>query len=298
MARIFIHTPLNISRTLVKMLEEFCRQLQERQGLEIAIETQPHRPDEDSRFSSYLEKNELPDLTIGHVNDFADLTKEYLEEHLRTLPGRFPVRKELAELGFTDSRAYFHPFVVIPFAMFYNPELLDEKDVPKRWSDILDPQWDNRIIMPDEYRMASVIVRTFMAADFPDKFENFKNNVTYAGSPLEVVNAVDEGKYTIGLTNIAFAHISSQKNTRIIWPQDGLFCMPQVMAWSNKAPEAMLEIGDFLLSKQVQEYLLLQSFVPVSPEVPLPQLMQENHCSLRWKGWEYFLKVIRGRKAQ
>jgi hypothetical protein len=57
----------------------------------------------------------------------------------------------------------------------------------------------------------------------------------------------------------------------------------------------MLEIGDFLMSRPVQEYLALQSFVPVSPEVPLPQLIEDNHCGLRWKGWEYFLEVIRGR---
>lgn len=298
MARIYVHTPLNISRTLVKMLEEFCKELKGRHGLEINIETQPHNPSEESKFSSYIKKSELPDLSIGHVNDFADLPKQYLAEHLLALPDRFPVRNELAELGFRDSNAFFHPFVVIPFAMFYNPQLLDEKDVPLKWSDLLDPRWQGKIIMPDANRMASVIVRTFMAADFPDKFDSFKNNVTYAGSPLEVVNGVHEGKYTIGITNIAFAHISSQKNTRIIWPQDGLFCMPQVMVWSNKAPEAILEVGDFLLSKPVQEYLVMQSFVPVSPEVPLPQLVVDHQCSLRWKGWEYFLEVIKGRKAQ
>ena len=34
MARIYVHTPLNISRTLVKMLEEFCKELKGRHGLE------------------------------------------------------------------------------------------------------------------------------------------------------------------------------------------------------------------------------------------------------------------------
>ena len=95
MARIYVHTPLNISRTLVKMLEEFCKELKGRHGLEINIETQPHNPSEESKFSSYIKKSELPDLSIGHVNDFADLPKQYLAEHLLALPDRFPVRNEL-----------------------------------------------------------------------------------------------------------------------------------------------------------------------------------------------------------
>ncbi len=116
--------------------------------------------------------------------------------------------------GFTDNNGYFHPFVIIPFAIFYNPNLLDEKDVPQKWSELLKPEWQNKIVMPDEFRMASVIVRAFIKADFPDKADNFDKNVTYLGSPIEVVDAVDEGKYTMGITNIAFAHISARK-TRV-----------------------------------------------------------------------------------
>jgi ABC-type Fe3+ transport system substrate-binding protein len=295
MAIVLLHCPLNISRSLGKMMEEFCRPLQEKHKIEIQIQVQPHRSSEESLFKSYFEKDDLPDLTVGQVDDFANLPAGYLSAHFRSLPGRYPVRQELADIGFTDVNGYFHPFVIIPFAIFYNQNLLEEKDLPRTWKDLLDTRWQRQILMPDDSRMVSVIIKSFMEADFPDDFSNFKANVIHQGSPVEVVNAVDEGKYPLGITNIAFARISSQKNIRIIWPQDGLFCMPQVMVWSQKAAEPLLEIGDFLMSRPVQEYLAMQSFVPVSPDVPLPALISDHNCSLRWKGWESFLNVVKGR---
>jgi len=231
------------------------------------------------------------------VDDFANLPAGYLEEHFRPLPGRWPLREELSRIGFGDSRGYFHPFVVIPFAIFYNPNLLKAEEIPRKWQDLLDPRWKGRILMPDSFRIVSLVVRKFMKADFPEHTENLDQNVVHQGSPMDVVSGVDEGSYPLGITNIAFARISRQKNTRIIWPEDGLFCMPQVMVWSKNAPEALLETGDFLFSRAIQEYLALQSFVPASPEVDLHPLVSENDCHLRWNGWDSFLNVIQGRHA-
>jgi ABC-type Fe3+ transport system substrate-binding protein len=72
--------------------------------------------------------------------------------------------------------------------------------------------------------------------------------------------------------------------------------MPQVMAWSKNAPKNLLEIGDFLMSNQVQEYLALQAFVPAAPDTAIPQLLTDHHFSLRWEGWEHYLSIIKGTK--
>ncbi|MFZ3130028.1 MAG: hypothetical protein WA125_02730 [Desulfosporosinus sp.] len=68
------------------------------------------------------------------------------------------------------------------------------------------------------------------------------------------------------------------------------------MVWSKKADERLLEIGDFLISRQVQEYLALQTFAPVSADVAIPQILTEHDFSLRRKGWEDFQSAIQGFK--
>ncbi|MBN1906994.1 MAG: ABC transporter substrate-binding protein [Deltaproteobacteria bacterium] len=295
MAKILLHCPLNISRAIVQMMEEFCGKLHEKNGIDIQVETQPHRADEKSLLKTYVENDDLPDLIVGHVDDFADFTHEYIAERFQSLPGRFPVRRELSDKGFTDTRGYFHPFGIIPFAVFYNRNMLGENEIPGSWEELLDPQWAGKVLIPDEFRIVSVVTKAFIKADFPDKFCNFKTNFIHRGNPMEVVTAVDEGNFPLGITNIAFARISREKNTRIIWPKEGLFCMPQVMVWGKKAPESLFEVGDFLMSKKVQEFLSMQSFVPVSDKVPMPSLLTENRCPLRWDGWESFMKAVKGR---
>lgn len=233
MARVLLHCPLNISRTLEEMMKEHCKTLEEKHQLEIKVEVQPHRPKEEGLFERYYEAGDMPDLIIGHVNDFAELPEGYLQEHFQALPGRFPLRQELVQAGFNDPRGYFNPFVIIPFAMFYNQNMLTENNLPRVWKDLLDTRWRKKILMPDDYRMVSIIIRTFMAAHYPDKFADFQENVVYQGAPIDVVNSVDEGQYSLGITNIAFARISRHKNTRLIWPEDGFFCMPQVMVWNK-----------------------------------------------------------------
>jgi len=279
------------------MMEAFCREFTEKHNIEVTIDTQPHRPSEKSLFEDCVEKDQMPDLTVGHVDDFADLSAGYLAEHFQTIPGRFPIRKELADMGWTDNNGYFHPFVVIPFAIFYNQNVLKENDIPRVWEDLLYERWAGKILMPDEFRIVSLVVKAFMNADFPNRFDRMKTNFVHQGSPMEVITAVDEGRYPIGITNIAFARISKQKNTRIIWPADGLFCMPQVMVWGRNAAEPLFEIGDFLMSPQVQTYLSLQSFVPAAPDIPMHELVTNNQCNLRWKGWDSFLAALKGRRA-
>ncbi len=294
MAKILVHCPLNISRTLEEMLKEYSQKMEKKLGTRIELETQPHRPLEEGLFEKYIKEGNLPELVVGHVNDFAELPEGYLEKHFRSLPGRWPLRKELADIGFLDPRGYFHPFVVIPFAMFYNINRLDAGELPVTWEDLLEERWQKQILMPDVYRMVSKIIRSFMEAHYPDRFADFEENVVHKGAPIDVVNSVDEGLYSIGITNIAFARISRHKNTRLIWPKDGLFCMPQVMAWSKNADESLLGIGDYLMSNQVQEYLALQAFVPASPDVAIPQLLAGHNFSLRWEGWEHYLSVVKG----
>ncbi|GAB6906159.1 putative ABC-type Fe3+ transport system periplasmic component-like protein [Desulfosarcina cetonica] len=292
MASILLHCPLNISRSLGQMIDDFCRTWQEKHGIEVTLQTQPHRPDEASLFQTGLDEGQFPDLTLGHVNDFADLPDGYLQTYFSALPDRFPLRTELVEQGFRDPAGYFHPFVVIPFAIFYNHQLIGADEIPRRWEDLLDPQWHQKILMPDVFRVVSKVIHAFMQADFPDGIDPFRQNAVCKGAPPEVVTAVDEGRYPLGITNIAFARVSRHKNTRVIWPADGLFCMPQVMVFSRQAPDAMLEIGDFLMSPTVQDYFSLQSFVPAAPNVSLHSLVAENHCHLRWKNWPAFLEAV------
>lgn len=301
MAKVFVHLPLNISRAMEEMLKEFGREMGKKHGIKVEVESQHQcTPDNDLLGNNESGKDtdvSIPDLVVGQANYFLKFPNNYLEEHFRPLPGRFPLRPELAEAGFGDPKGYFHPFVIIPFAIFYNPDVLEEKELPRVWEDLLDSRWQGKILMPGKHHMAPKMVRALMQAYYPERLAALRQNLVYDEGPISVVNAVDEGRYPLGITNISFARVSSNKNIRLLWPQDGMFCMPQVMVWSKKADDRLLEIGDYLLSRPVQEYLALQTFVPVSAAVAIPQLLTEHNFSLSWRGWADFLNAIKSSKG-
>jgi hypothetical protein len=297
MARVFVHLPLNISRALEQFILEFSREMEKKYGLQVDIESQIQcRPDNVPE--NDIDESSVPDLVVGSVDYLANFPEpeDYLEHYYCSLPGRFPIRPELTENGFADPKGYFHPFVIMPFAIFYNAELLEQEELPHTWEDLFDSRWQDKICLPDRHHMAPKMIRAYIRAYYSEKYDVFQKNLVYQGAPINVINALTEGWYPLGMTNISFARIAARnQKIRLLWPQDGLFCLPQVMMWSKKADERLLEIGDFLLSRQVQEYLALQTFVPVSAEVVMPYLLTENNCGLRWKDWDDFLSVIKGR---
>jgi len=281
MARIFMHQPLNISRALEEMLGKFALEQEAKSGIhvEIVSEMQCQPEKEGQNGIEHIcegDEKDLPDMFIVHENYFTGLPEDYLKKNFISLPGRFPIRAELKD-KFGDPEGYIHPFTVMPFAMFYNPSQLNEKQLPKFWSDILNPCWKDKICMPDKNHLAPKAIRSYIKANYPESFDDFLKNIVYMGAPVNVVNAVDSGQYPMGITNISFARISRNKNIRILWPEDGMLCIPQIMAWSRKADERLLEFGDFMRSPIVQEYLALQSFIPVTDEIDFPKLIKEHN---------------------
>jgi len=296
MATVLLQLPLNISRAMEEMLKQYGRDMERKNGIQLKIMGQQLCQPENIAQDADLNCWNVPDLVIGHIDYFIKRPKQHLEKNFRSLPGRFPIRQELFEAGLVDAEGYFNTFAVIPFGVFYNPDMLEEVDLPKVWEDLTQTRWHGRIAMPDKNHMAPKMLRAFMKASYPEGFGDFLQNSVYMGAPPNVVNSVDEGRYPLGITNISFARISRSKNIRLLWPQDGMFCMPLVMVWSKNADERLLEIGDFLMSRKVQEYLELQTFVPASGEIPIPSLLTDNDLSLRWKGWGNFLTDIKDLK--
>ncbi len=298
MAGILMQLPLNIGRAIEEMLKEYGREFERKFGIPINIDNRHICASDDAgeracEPAGQVGEASMPDMLIGHPNYFNQFPEGALQAYFRPVPSRFPLRPELAEAGFADPGGYFHPFVITPFAVFYNPKISREETLPRRWADLLDNCWMKKIALPDKQHMGPQTIRAYMKACYPEKSSAYDRNMVHLGTPINVVNAVDEGLYPLGITNISFARISRNKSIRIQWLQEGLLCMPLVMVWHKKAGDRMLELGDFLLSGSVQEYLALQTFMPVSVDAAIPQLLTGEHSSLVWNGWDNFMKAIR-----
>lgn len=287
MLRLQIQLPLNVSRSLEEALREHVETNASEYQTEIRLENSHACGGE------YPIDSQPVDIMIGFMPELAMQTDEYLLEHIISSSGRFPMSKELQEQGFSDTRGCFHVFGIVPFIMFYNPDYTEEAELPRTWSEILNPQWKGRIMMPGKEHMASRVIRAFLKHDNLEKAQAIDENITCSGMPPNVIEAVKNGEFALGITNITFGKISESQKIKMIWPEDGLLCMPQIMVWKKGIDESLLKLGDFMLASTVQTLLAQQSFVPTAPGNEIPKIIRANQVGLKWTGWDEFRQAMR-----
>ncbi len=293
MKKVLVHCPLNISRAMGEKLKEFAEKLSKKENMNIEIEVKPHRSGEEALFKKYRKKGEMPDLTISHANDISELSDEFIKDNFQSFSENlYPLRKELIDSGFRDPEGYFHLFALVPFAIIYNQNLLKEEEVPDIWEDLLESNWQDSILLPDEFRTISEIINAYIKDKFPQRFDDYLNNTVFNGNPVDVVNAVDDGEYPLGIVNISFSRFSRKKNISSKWFEDGTFCAPQIMIFKKEVDQRLLEIGDYIMSKEMQDFFVQQSFIPGAPDISLPSEIEANKKRLIWKGWDHFREII------
>lgn len=288
MEKIILHCPMNMSRALFTMISEFAQKKYSPNGIEFEVYDEPHRLGQEDSLLSSIEEGRPPALYIGHATDFGRLSAAEINASFDKIPG-LPLAESLQRLGFKHEEDFFHPVTVIPFGVIYNKGLVGDNR-PLKWQDFQDAKYRAQILIPDRQRTISRVLVGTMKKLYPDSYEKFVDNCVFKGSPIEVVNAVDQGLYHYGMVNIAFSRFSRLKNTAIIWLEEGSFCMPQVLAVGKGKLELVKKIVDYILSPKLQDFFALQGFIPaVSGEIPA--VLQKDSLQLIWQGWEMFLQA-------
>lgn len=284
--KIILHCPMNISRTLSNLIREFIKkEYGESRSLEIYDE--PHRLGRESSLLKTVREGLPPALYVGHATDFGRMRQEEIAACFATVPD-LPLGDSLINLGFKDSRRYFHPFTVIPFAVIYNKNLVKE-ELSKRWEDLHSTAYRGKIRLPDLERTISKVIVGAMKMKYPATCEQFLANCYFKGSPIDVVNSIDEGEYAYGMVNVAFSRFSRQKNTAVLWMEDGAFCMPQVIAVGKDKYEKVRKIVDYIFSEEVQKFFALQGFIPAASG-EIPAILHRDNLKLIWNGWDEFIR--------
>lgn len=285
MTKIKIQLPLNISRGLEEMLQEHLKTHASDYPGEICLEN-AH-----SCGPANVTKQEPADILVGFVPELIKEPDETIMARYQCVNQHYHISEFLLNSGFSDSKGFFLPFGIVPFIIFYHPDHLSESELPRTWRDLLDLKWENRILMPGKEHMAAKVVRTVLKDENPDLAESIDKNITFAGMPPNVIDQVKKGDYALGITNITFGKISEAHHIKLIWPEDGLICMPQIMVWKNNLDDRFLKLGSFMLSEPVQLFLKQQSFIPAAPDIPLPDIYQ-NQLTLKWPGWTHFREAM------
>ncbi len=198
------------------------------------------------------------------------------EAQLKALQDQYGVFRAYEPAGFDlvpdsmkDPEGHRIPALAALYVIQYNTNLVAEEDVPTSFADLLDPKWQNRVVIADPASSSSVHGLLWLITEhLKDRgapydwsfFETLRDaNVMLAGGHGNIRDLVVSGERLAGIQVAGMANQSalSGEPTAFVWPSEGtsaeILAVGIVEGSANPAnAEALV---DFILSLEGQTAL-------------------------------------------
>jgi iron(III) transport system substrate-binding protein len=146
-------------------------------------------------------------------------------------------------------------------AIYVRDDMLPEADRPKTWSDLLNPKYKGKIVMPDPNfsSLLVVIAGTLGKVHGWQFFDKLRaNDVMVVQSNQQVSDMVKRGERPIAMAaDAAYVGPSRKEGLKIsiLYPSDGAFVIasPSSVVKGSPNPNAAKAFAEFMLSREVQE---------------------------------------------
>ena len=180
--------------------------------------------------------------------------------------------------AYSDPEGYYTAARMVTMGIAWNIGLVDEADAPRTWNDLLDPMWQNQIIMTDPNQAATT--KYWMAAlmQSPEYGEAFFEALKANGLELEsgttaTHNRVADESYEVGICMdyVSANLIAEGSPMEFRYADDNVVVMttPVAMISGCANEENARLLIDFILSKEGQEVLVNNNLVSVRDDIEM-----------------------------
>lgn len=204
---------------------------------------------------------------------------------------------ELMNQEWSDSDHYYYGYSASALGVAYNTNQVD--NTPGEWTDFSDPEWANRVTMPDPTSSGSAVDflygLTSTEADGWEWIEGWiDNGLLVAGANKESLDAVITGDKDVVVSAVdymAYKAKASGEPIEIYYPESGTVISPRaagVLADATNVSGAQAYI-DFLLSDKAQQLVADAYLLPGNEEIALSDrasLSEIPVLPVTWEGAE------------
>src|ERR1700675_4860615 len=165
---------------------------------------------------------------------------------------------------FKDPEGYFATWRATLSVMGYNTKLIDAKDAPTGYTDLLDPKWKGRLVKSHPGYSGTSLTGTFAIAkllgwDYLEKLS--KQGVQQLQSTTATPKSIASGERAVmvdGNEYNMFIELDAKSPVRIIYPKEGtpFVTSPSAVMADAPHPNAARVLQNFLYTAKSQQLLV------------------------------------------
>ncbi len=236
--------------------------------------------------------DELPDVIISSdINSFyhRSFQERFLDKKGFVSLHSGPLHADFEAIDYEDPEQQFTMLSANLLVLVSIDELLEGKPAIESWKDILQPEFQNCVVMRGQKEFfCNGVLLPFYTLFGMDGIADLARSVRTGVHPSEMVKMIDSGKTDVASLYIMpyfFAQkIKNKARVTIRIPKEGAMVSPVQMLVKKSAQEKLQEITDFLYSTQFGQLCAEAYFPSVNPDVNNTTSHVE---ALYWVGWDF-----------
>ncbi len=218
--------------------------------------------------------------TIGRFKDNGAFTDITVAE----------TNSDFTAIDIKDPKGDYSIIATVPAVFMVNHDVLGDLPVPRLWSDLLKPEYEQQVALPvGDFDLFNAILLSLHKEHGDEGIKKLGKCMLKSMHPSQMVkNAqrVAEEKPIVTIMPYFFTKMARMvKSLEIVWPDDGAVVSPIFMLTKKQSLDKAKPIAEYLASKPVGEILAQRGLFPsVHPEVD--NQLDGDH-PWKWVGWDY-----------
>lgn len=187
-----------------------------------------------------------------------------------------------------DPNGDYSMIAVVPAVFLVNTMVLGDRPMPKTWSDLLDPMYENSISLPvSDFDLFNAILIHLYKEFGLDALKTLGKQLVQSMHPAQMVKSEKRSrvKPAISIMPYFFTKMALPGSVmKAVWPEDGAITSPIFMLSKKDRREDLKEITDMFMSKSTGEIL---SHKGLFPSVHKDVNNNLDGKTFKWVGWDY-----------
>jgi ABC-type Fe3+ transport system substrate-binding protein len=192
-------------------------------------------------------------------------------------------------VGLRDPKGEYSVIAAVPAVFLINLDELGSLPVPRRWADLLTPEFEQRVSLPvGDFDLFNAILVNMYKTFGDDGVKKLGRCLLESMHPAQMVKSNrQEGARPIVtiMPNFFTKMVREGSGMEAVWPEDGAITSPIFMLTKKSKASQLQPIVDFFAGKAAGEILSHKGLFPsLNPQV-------ENRMSaglpFLWPGWDW-----------